>query len=141
MKETLRPGIVLTRRLVVDCDRTIGFMGEEGRIYATPTLIRAVEHVCPALVLEHADAGEDCAGLEVAIQHLAPTRLGMEVGLVVTARTVEGRKVTFDVAVKDELEPVSVGSHTRFVVDKAKTFERLKAKAARLAAARGGTTG
>ena|SRR5215475_516352 len=141
MKETLRPGIVLTRRLVVDCDRTIGFMGEEGRIYATPTLIRDVEHACRDLVLEHADAGEDSVGMEVALKHLAPTLLGMEVEIVVTARTVEGRKVTFDVAVKDELEPVSVGSHTRFVVDKAKTFERLKAKAARLAAARGGTTG
>ena len=51
--------------------------------------------------------------------------------------TVEGRKVSFDVAVKDELEEVGAGTHTRFVVDKAKTFERLKAKAARLAARSG----
>jgi fluoroacetyl-CoA thioesterase len=47
---------------------------------------------------------------------------------------VEGRKATFEVAAKDDLDAVSAGSHTRFVVDKAKTFERIKAKAARWAA-------
>jgi len=55
----------------------------------------------------------------------------------VTVKAVEGRKVTFDVAAKDELEPISTGSHTRFVVDVNKTIERLKAKAAKRAAARG----
>jgi predicted thioesterase len=48
---------------------------------------------------------------------------------------VDGRKVTFDVAAKDELEPISTGTHTRFVVDVKKTHERLKAKAARRASA------
>ena len=33
---------------------------------------------------------------------------------------------------------VGAGKHMRFVVDKAKTFERLKAKAARFAAQKGG---
>ena len=35
---------------------------------------------------------------------------------------------------KDELESISAGTHARFVVDKAKTYERLKAKAAKRAA-------
>jgi fluoroacetyl-CoA thioesterase len=141
MKESLKVGITLTKRLVVDRDRTIGFMGEEGRVYATPVLIRDVEHACRDLILEHADANEDSVGMEVALKHLAPTLMGMEVEITVTARAVEGRKVTFDVAVKDELEPISAGTHARFVVDKAKTFERLKAKAARREAARAGTPG
>jgi predicted thioesterase len=41
--------------------------------------------------------------------------------------------VSFEATVKDELDQVGAGTHTRFVVEKAKTFERLKAKAARLA--------
>jgi len=131
MKQSLQPGISMTRRLTVDRDRTIGFMGEEGRVYATPSLVRDVELTCRDLILEHADAGEDSVGMEVALKHLAPTLLGMEVEITVTARAVEGRKVTFDVAVKDELEPISSGSHTRFVVETAKTIERLKAKAAK----------
>src|SRR5262249_19624527 len=115
MKESLRPGASLTKRVIVDRDRTIGFMGEEGRVYATPSLIGDVELTCRDLILQHADAGEDSVGMEVALRHLAPTLIGMEVEITVTAQAVEGRKVTFDVAVKDEMEPVSAGTHTRFV--------------------------
>jgi predicted thioesterase len=45
--------------------------------------------------------------------------------------------VFFAATVKDELDDVGAGTHTRFVVDKAKTFERLKAKAAKFAARSG----
>ncbi|HKG01344.1 MAG TPA: hotdog domain-containing protein [Xanthobacteraceae bacterium] len=136
MKDSLRPGLSLVRRLVVDRERTIGFMGEEGRVYATPQLVRDVEHACRDLILEHADPGEDSVGMEVALKHLAPTLPDMEVEITVTVSAVDRRKITFDVAVKDELEPISSGSHTRFVVEVAKTLERLKAKAAKRAAAR-----
>jgi fluoroacetyl-CoA thioesterase len=136
MKETLRPGVSLVRRLVVDRDRTIGFMGEEGRVYSTPQLVRDVEHACREFILEHADPGEDSVGMEVALKHLAPTLPGMEVTITATVVAVDRRKVTFEVAVKDELEPISSGTHIRFVVEVAKTLERLKAKAAKRAAAR-----
>ncbi|MFL6974023.1 MAG: thioesterase family protein [Xanthobacteraceae bacterium] len=136
MKDSLRPGLSLVRRLVVDRERTIGFMGEEGRVYATPRLVRDVEHACRDLILEHADPGEDSVGMEVALKHLAPTLPDMEVEITVTVSAVDRRKITFDVAVQDDLEPISSGSHTRFVVEVAKTLERLKAKAAKRAAAR-----
>jgi fluoroacetyl-CoA thioesterase len=136
MKDSLRPGLSLVRRLIIDRERTIGFMGEEGRVYATPWLVRDVEHACRDLILEHADPGEDSVGMEVALKHLAPTLPDMEVEITLTVSAVDRRKITFDVAVKDELEPISSGSHTRFVVELAKTLERLKAKAAKRAAAR-----
>ncbi|HKA72084.1 MAG TPA: LysR family transcriptional regulator [Xanthobacteraceae bacterium] len=138
MKDTIHAGTTFTRRLTVDRDRTISFMGEEGRVYATPSLIRDVELTCRELILQHADPGEDSVGMEVALKHLAPTLPGMEVEITVTVNAVEKRKIVFDVAVKDTLEPISGGSHTRFVVDTAKTIERLKAKAAKVAAARAG---
>jgi fluoroacetyl-CoA thioesterase len=68
----------------------------------------------------------------VAVKHLAPTLPGSTVEITATVTSVEGRKVTFDVTARDELDTISSGSHARFVVDKAKTFERLKAKAAKL---------
>jgi len=136
MKDTLRVGTTFKRRLTVDRERTISFMGEEGRVYSTPNLIRDVEHACRDCILEHADPGEDSVGMEVALKHLAPTLPDMEVEITVTVSAVEKRKIVFDVSVKDALEPISAGSHTRFVVDTAKTIERLKAKAAKVAAAR-----
>lgn len=134
MKESLQPGTSTTNRIVVDRDRTIGFMGEEGRVYSTPDLVRDIEHTCRNFLLEHADAGEDSVGLEISVRHTAPTLLGMEVEITATVAAVEGRKVTFDVTAKDELEPICEAKHARFVVDVGKTHERLKAKAAKRAA-------
>ena len=135
MKESVRSGLSRVSGLKIDAERTISFMGEEGRVYSTPNLVRDIEHTCRDLLLEHGDAGEDSVGMEISVKHLAPTLLGMRVEITVTVRTVEGRKVTFDIAAKDELEPISAGSHTRYVVDVGKTIERLKAKAAKRSAA------
>jgi predicted thioesterase len=60
----------------------------------------------------------------------------MSVEITAEVTAVEGRKVTFAVTAKDELDTISTGTHARFIVDKAKTVERLKAKAAKLAALR-----
>jgi fluoroacetyl-CoA thioesterase len=136
MKDSLRPGVSRVSRIQIDRDRTIGFMGEEGRVYATPSLLHDIEHTCRDLILEHADADEDSVGIEVSIRHLAPTLPGMTVEITATVRAVEGRKVTFDVAAKDNLEPICSGMHSRFVVDKGKTLARLKDKAAKYAALR-----
>jgi fluoroacetyl-CoA thioesterase len=133
MKQSLQPGISKRRRLVVDAARTISFMGEEGRVYGTPDFIRDIEHTCRDLLLEHADSGEDSVGIEVAIRHTAATPLGMSVEITATVKAVEGRKVVFDVSANDELEPIGGGAHTRFMVDIAKTHERLKTKAAKRA--------
>ena len=98
-----------------------------------PPMILDIEQTCRDLIVEHADAGEDSVGMEVVVRHLAPTLLGMTVEVTVKVLSVEGRKIQFEASVKDDLEAVGAGTHTRFVVDKAKTFERLKAKAARMA--------
>src|SRR5258705_10594611 len=137
MKPSLRPGASRVNRITIGPERTIGFMGEEARTYATPAMIRDIEYTCRDLILEHADAGEDSVGMEVAVKHLAPTLMGMTVQITVRVLAVDGRKVFFETSVKDELDDVGAGTHARFVVDKAKTFERLKAKAARFAALSG----
>ena len=136
MKESLRAGVSLVNRVQVDRDRTIGFMGEEGRVYGTPYLVRDIEMTCRQLILEHGDAGEDSVGTDVSIKRLAPTLLGMTAEITATVSAVEGRKVTFEVTAKDDLDQICSGSHGRFVVDVGKTVERLKAKAAKVAAAK-----
>jgi fluoroacetyl-CoA thioesterase len=137
MKQSLRPGISKVKRFSVDRDRTISFMGEEGRVYATPSLVRDMEHTCRDLLIEHADEGEDSVGVEITVRHLAATLPDMEVEITATVKSVEGRRVTFDLEAKDEIEQIGAGGHTRFVVDVAKTHERLKAKAAKRAARSG----
>jgi len=134
MKDSLQPGVSKVRRIVVDSDRTISFMGEEGRVYATPQLCGDIEYTCREALLEHLQAGEDSVGLEIMVRHKAPTLPGMAVEITATVAAVEGRKISFDVVATDELEPIGEGKHVRFIVDKEKTYERLRAKAAKRAA-------
>jgi len=141
MKADLRPGLSRTKCLVIDRDRTIEFMGEEGRVYATPFLVRDIEQTCRDVLLEHGAANEDSVGMEVCIRHLAPTLAGMNVEITATVTAVEGRKVSFDISAKDDLEPIASGTHVRFVLDVAKRAERLKAKAAKRAAQAGPISG
>jgi fluoroacetyl-CoA thioesterase len=134
MKPSLMPGLSAVNRAVVEKAKTIGFMGQEDPVYATPHLIAEIETICRNVILAHADANEDNVGMEVAIKHLAPTLPGVDMEITVEVMAIRGRKVTFAVLVKDELDTVICGTHARFVVDKAKTVERLKAKAKKFAA-------
>ena len=131
MKPSLEPGVSSTRRITVDRERTIGFMGEEARVYATPRLVGDIEYTCRDLLLAHLDPGEDSVGVEIALKHLAPSLPGMTVEIGVSVTAVAGRKVGFEVVARDELDEISRGTHVRFVVEVAKTIERLKAKAAK----------
>ncbi|MBI2236708.1 MAG: LysR family transcriptional regulator [Magnetospirillum sp.] len=135
MKASLTAGISTTKRIVVDRDRTIGFMGEEGRVYATPELLRDIEMTCRDFLLEHLDAGEDSVGTRVELDHMAPTLLGMWVDITVTIAEVKGRAVIFEIAARDNLDPIGKGRHNRFVVDVEQTKGRLKAKAEKARAA------
>ncbi len=136
MKDSLRPGLSLTKRIAIDRDRTIGFMGDEARVYATPRLVSDVEMTCRELLIAHSEPGEDSVGAEIALKHVAPTLAGSTVEITARVAVVEGRKVVFEVTAQDEIEEIGAGTHTRFVVDVARRIERLKAKAAKLRAPR-----
>lgn len=129
MKNTLQPGLTRNASLTVDRERTIDFMGEKARVYATPMLVRDIEIACRDLLLEHLDPGEDSVGTRVELDHLAATLLGMKVELTVSVAEVKGRAVTFDIAGRDSVEPICRGRHQRFVVDLKTTEARLAAKA------------
>ena len=131
MKETLRPGVSRTETRLVDRPRTIGFMGESLRIYATPEVLRDIEFTCRNLLLDHCDAGEDSVGVGVAFDHTAATPLGMEVRITATIVAVEGRRVVLDVVAHDAIEEIARGRHTRFIIDMAKARQRLEAKQAK----------
>jgi predicted thioesterase len=129
MKPTLTTGLMSTAKLSVDRDRTIDFMGEAARVYATPMLVRDIEVACRNLLLPHLDAGEDSVGTRVEIDHIGATLLGMPVEITVRLVELNGRLAVFEVEGRDSVEPIVRGRHSRFIVDVAKTAQRLAAKA------------
>jgi predicted thioesterase len=131
MKSTLKPDLQLKKEILVDESRCIGFMGKEGMVYATPKMVSDVEYTCRDFLLAHLDPGEDSVGTQVVIDHLAATPLGLNVTVEIRVIEVDRRKVKFEFSVKDPVEEAGRGTHTRFVVDSAKTKERLAAKRAK----------
>jgi fluoroacetyl-CoA thioesterase len=128
MKESLATGLTTTHRVTIDLGRTIGFFGEEGRVYATPELVRDIENTCRDLLLEHLDAGEDSVGMRVEVDHLAPTPLGMWVEVSADLVELDGRRATFTISARDPVEAVAQGRHVRYIVDAQKTVARLQKK-------------
>lgn len=104
-------------------------MGDDGRVYATPHMVSDMEYACRDALLPHLDAGEDSVGARVEIDHLGPTPLGAWVDFTVTLAEVKGRRVAFDFTARDAAEEVGRGRHVRFIVDTARTLERVRAKA------------
>lgn len=128
MKESLKPGLQFSKTVTVDEARCIGFMGKEGMVYATPRMVSDVEYTCRDFLLQHLDPGEDSVGAHVSIDHLAATPMGLKVTIEARVEEVDRRKVVFGFLVKDPVEEVGRGKHIRFVVETAKTRERLAAK-------------
>src|SRR5262249_23296281 len=94
-------------------------------------MVSDVEYACRDWLLEHLDAGEDSVGAHVSIDHLAATPLGLAVKIEARVAEIDRRKVTFEFTVRDPVEQCGRGKHVRFVVETAKSGERVAAKRAK----------
>ncbi|MDM0090141.1 MULTISPECIES: LysR family transcriptional regulator [unclassified Variovorax] len=124
MTNELEVGAVAHRQLVVDLRRTVDFLGEALRLYATPELVRDVEQTCLDFLLGHVAPGENSVGTAIALTHGGATLLGQAVRIEARVNAVDGRSVGFDFAVHEGDKEVARGTHSRFVVN----VDRLRAK-------------
>jgi fluoroacetyl-CoA thioesterase len=129
MKTEFKEGNTTTRRVTIDQPRTISVAGGEFNVYATPEMIRDIERTCKQYILEFADEGEDSVGTQVNISHVGATLMGMSVEIIATVKTLDRRRIVFDISVKDDLDEVGIGSHDRFITDASKSADKLRAKA------------
>jgi len=129
MKSGLQAGATSMRRITVDKPRTVDFLGENLRLYATPELVRDFEVTCREFLLGFCDSGEDSVGTGISLAHSGATLLGMNVDITITVKAVEGRKVSFELLAHDGGEEISRGEHGRFVVEVEKLRARVAAKA------------
>ena len=129
MQNAFKEGNKTSRRVTIDRQRTIMVAGGEFNVYATPEMIRDIEQTCKQYILEFAEEGEDSVGTQVNISHVGATLMGMSVEITATIKTIDRRRVVFEITVRDDLDQVGIGTHDRFITDAAKSAERLRAKA------------
>ena len=136
MRDTMKPGVKYTETITVDPDRTISFLGEELRVYATPSMVHDVEYAGVKLTEPHLEDGEGTVGVHVSIDHLAATPLGEEVTISLEVVEIDGPKIVIKAEVHDALELVGKGTHVRFAINVDKQAGRLQKKKAAIAEAR-----
>ena len=86
------------------------------RILSTPNMLALMEAAALELAKYYLDDGMTTVGAEAHIRHLAPTPVGMKVTATAVLRSIERRKLWFDIEVKDENGKCDEGSHLRIMV-------------------------
>jgi predicted thioesterase len=116
---TLEPGIeradefVVEDRLVTDVGGTIGV-----RVLSTPGMIAVMERNSAVLSYEHLPEGEATVGFEVCVKHVAAAAEGARCEVRSSLReVVDGRKLRFDVEVREGERTIGVGTHERRVIE------------------------
>ena len=110
-------GLKFTRDIEVDESRVITFMGDDLRVYETPSMIADMEYACRDLLHQNLPVGWDSVGVIVDIEHLAATPMHEIVSVQVEIVEIKNRKIRFKCEVMDTLETVGRGYHDRFIIN------------------------
>jgi fluoroacetyl-CoA thioesterase len=136
MKATLKAGIEYTHAYRVLENKTVPHLYPESklfqempRVFATGFMVGLMEWACIEAMAPHMEPGEGSVGTVINVTHTAATPPGMTVTVHVRCTGVDGRRVSWEVEAKDDVEVIGKGTHERFVVDFAKFNARVAKKA------------
>ncbi|MFO7584156.1 MAG: thioesterase family protein [Anaerolineales bacterium] len=127
--DELKPGLRADLELTVTGEDTAAQWGS-GLVpaYSTPALVGAMEQTAVQALEKHLPVGQTTVGGHIAVDHLTPTPVGMNVRVKAELLTIEGSKLTFYIEAWDETEKIGQATHHRFVVDQFKFMEKVRAK-------------
>ncbi len=116
---TLEPGLEramefeVADRLVTDVGGSIGV-----RVLSTPGMIAMMERNSALLAYENLPPGKATVGFEVCVKHVAASAEGATCAVESVLReVVDGRKLRFDVEVREGERTIGVGTHERRVIE------------------------
>jgi predicted thioesterase len=114
----LEPGLAGDVAIIVSDDDTAVALGSgEVLVLATPRVVCLVEQATVKALDGRLDPGTTHVGMRVQLDHLAPTAVGHKVRAEATLERVEGRRLIFNVSVRDDRGLVAAGKVTRVIVD------------------------
>ena len=120
-----RPGLSATVSLeVTDADTAVAFSSGDVGVLATPRVVALAEEAAVKALEGSLAKGSTTVGYRVQVDHLAPTLPGTTVQAEATLETVEGRRLTFRVAVTDHRGLVAAGRITRVTVERDRFMEK-----------------
>ena len=121
----LAPGLTASVTLVVDdADTALALRSGDVPMLGTPRVIALAEQATCEAIEGQLPEGRTSVGYQVQRAHLSPTPVGGTVVAEATLEQIEGRRLTFRVAVHDPRGLVAAGRVTRVIVDRARFLER-----------------
>jgi fluoroacetyl-CoA thioesterase len=139
MKPALAQGATHSLLRVVDETMTVPsgrgdypLFADMPNVLATAALVTFIEAACAEALAPHLEEGEISVGTVIDVSHSAPTPVGATIRAEVTVTHTEPRSVSFSVTVFDEEDMISVGTHTRAVVQRHHFDQKVSDKAQRL---------
>lgn len=114
----METGLTYTSHTVVTDDNTAEHVGSGNlAVFATPAMAALMENAAMLAVAPALEKGQTTVGSEISISHIKPTGIGSKVSATAVLAAVEGRKLSFNVAARDEEGMIGEGTHIRFIVD------------------------
>jgi len=125
----LQIGLVGTASALVVEQRLAPAVGSgSAPVFASPMLIALMEAAAVDCIDAQLPNGHQSLGVHLDVTHASPTPVGFTVTATATLKSIDGRKLTFEVSASDGIDQIGSGSHTRIVVDTARFLARLTAK-------------
>jgi fluoroacetyl-CoA thioesterase len=136
MKDTLKVGIKYEHKFVIPQSKTVPALYPESEefvampeVFATGFLVGFLEWACVRAIKPYLDwPSEQSVGTHINVSHQAATPPGLTVTANVELISVDGKRLVFNVEAHDGVDLISKGTHERFVINRHKFDERLKAK-------------
>ncbi|TMM17421.1 MAG: hypothetical protein E6F96_08930 [Actinobacteria bacterium] len=123
----LQPGLARTDAFVVG-ERLLTDVGGSlpVPVLSTPSMIAMMERNAAMLAREQLASGQATVGFAICVKHVASAREGASCSVRADLREViDGRKLHFEVEVREGQRTIGLGTHERRVID----VERLAAAA------------
>jgi fluoroacetyl-CoA thioesterase len=119
LKPGFEPGTADEMTITTTPEMGISHLGPSvPSMYSTPAMVQLIEGTCVRLITRYVEGDEQSVGYHVDVKHLAPTTIGKQVTARVTLRSVNGRRLVFDVEVLNE-DGVKIGEgmHERALIN------------------------
>lgn len=125
----LEVGITNTESVMVTEQNTAAALGSGTvAVFGTPAMINLIELTCAQSVQNELECGQTTVGTHLDISHDAATPIDMLTTCTSTLTKIDGRALTFEVEVVDDLGIVGRGTHERFIVDESRFTAKANAK-------------
>ena len=110
--------------MVTAADTAIALGSGDVAVLGTPKVVALCEQAAVLALTGALPAGQTTVGMRVQLEHLQPTAVGISVSAEAVLEKIEGRRLTFHVAVNDPRGLIATGRVTRVVVDAERFLEK-----------------